>query len=155
MGLFLAEAANEGDLIIGTSPCHPLLHTRPILLINLLHIEYVGELIYEATFQTRRSVLESISPSVHVERSPFVRSELSQHLGRSYVFGLNDQMSVDSTRAGNPARFINHAPSRRANVEVFSTCAESFICASHDFTHVCVHDSPLGQWGAANRSVRE
>ena len=54
MGLFLAEAANEGDLIIGTSPCHPLLHTRPILLINLLHIEYVGELIYEATFQTRR-----------------------------------------------------------------------------------------------------
>ncbi|RPD53881.1 SET domain-containing protein [Lentinus tigrinus ALCF2SS1-6] len=76
MGLFLAEAVHECDLII----------------------EYVGELIYEATFQTR--------------------NELSQHLGRNYVFGLNDQISVDSTRAGNPARFINHAPARRANVEV-------------------------------------
>ncbi|KAI0708772.1 hypothetical protein C8T65DRAFT_650065 [Cerioporus squamosus] len=76
MGLFLAEAVREGDLII----------------------EYVGELIYDATFHSR--------------------NELSRHLRRNYVFGLNDQISVDSMRAGNPARFINHAHSRRANVEV-------------------------------------
>ncbi|KAL7278335.1 hypothetical protein ACG7TL_008311 [Trametes sanguinea] len=58
--------------------------------------EYTGELIYEPTFLSR--------------------SQVSAHVGRSYVFGLNDVFSVDATNAGSPARFINHAPSRRANV---------------------------------------
>ncbi|CDO71986.1 hypothetical protein BN946_scf184943.g20 [Trametes cinnabarina] len=35
---------------------------------------------------------------------------------RRYVFGLNDVFSVDAANAGNPSRFINHAPSRKANV---------------------------------------
>ena len=47
-------------------------------------------------------------------------SYLAGHVGRSYVFGLNAQMSVDSTHAGNPARFINHAPYKRANLAVMS-----------------------------------
>ncbi|OSC99568.1 SET domain-containing protein [Trametes coccinea BRFM310] len=58
--------------------------------------EYTGELIYEPTFLSR--------------------SQVSAHVGRSYVFGLNDVFSVDATNAGSPARFINHAPSRMANV---------------------------------------
>ncbi|KAI1793730.1 SET domain-containing protein [Ganoderma leucocontextum] len=76
LGLFLEEDAKEGDLVS----------------------EYVGELIYEPTFQCR--------------------SQLADHAGRSYAFGLNSEMSVDSTNAGNPARFINHAPHRKANLEV-------------------------------------
>ena len=38
------------------------------------------------------------------------------------MFGLSsdNQMSVDGMYAGNPARFINHAPQKRANVEVSS-----------------------------------
>ncbi|KAM5545791.1 hypothetical protein V8D89_000829 [Ganoderma adspersum] len=76
LGLFLDEWAKEGDLVS----------------------EYVGELIYEPTFQCR--------------------SQLADHVKRSYAFGLNSEMSVDSTKAGNPARFINHAPHRKANLEV-------------------------------------
>ncbi|TBU37894.1 SET domain-containing protein [Dichomitus squalens] len=76
LGLFLDEDVKEGDLVA----------------------EYVGELIYEPTFQCR--------------------SQLAEHIGRSYVFGLNTQISVDSTYAGNPARYINHAPYRKANLEV-------------------------------------
>ncbi|KAI8977707.1 hypothetical protein BD414DRAFT_524347 [Trametes punicea] len=58
--------------------------------------EYIGELIYEPTFLSR--------------------SQVAAHIGRSYVFGLNKLFSVDATTAGNPARFINHAESRKANV---------------------------------------
>ncbi|KAI0350799.1 SET domain-containing protein [Trametes cingulata] len=60
--------------------------------------EYIGELIYEPTF--------------------LCRGQVAAHVGRSYVFGLNNLMSVDATTSGNSARFINHAPSRRANVAV-------------------------------------
>ncbi|KAI0773039.1 hypothetical protein BD413DRAFT_310658 [Trametes elegans] len=63
-----------------------------------LIVEYVGELIYEPTF--------------------LCRSQVAAHVGRSYVFGLNDQFSVDATLAGNPARFINHAPTHKTNVAV-------------------------------------
>ncbi|KAI0668070.1 hypothetical protein C8Q78DRAFT_1048136 [Trametes maxima] len=60
--------------------------------------EYIGELIYEPTF--------------------LCRGQVASHVNRSYVFGMNTLMSVDATPAGNPARFINHAPSKRANVAV-------------------------------------
>ncbi|KAH9932330.1 uncharacterized protein B0H18DRAFT_1208615 [Fomitopsis serialis] len=59
MGVFLAEAAREGDLIA----------------------EYTGELIYEATFDTR--------------------GDLAKHRGRDYVYNLNESFSVDGTYAGN------------------------------------------------------
>ncbi|KAI0643504.1 hypothetical protein C8Q79DRAFT_1024750 [Trametes meyenii] len=60
--------------------------------------EYTGELVYEPTF--------------------LCRGQVASHVNRSYVFGMNTLMSVDATPAGNPARFINHAPSKRANVAV-------------------------------------
>ncbi|OBZ77416.1 Histone-lysine N-methyltransferase EZH1 [Grifola frondosa] len=60
--------------------------------------EYEGELIYEETFETR--------------------GQVASHRGRSYVFGINPTFNNDSTYAGSPARFINHAPFRRANCEV-------------------------------------
>ncbi|KAH9940135.1 SET domain-containing protein [Epithele typhae] len=74
IGLFLAEDAEKGDLVL----------------------EYVGELICEPTFDTRHIVALA--------------------RGRSYVFGVNEQVSIDSTYAGNPARFINHASAGKANV---------------------------------------
>ncbi|KAI0628307.1 hypothetical protein C8Q77DRAFT_1149517 [Trametes polyzona] len=60
--------------------------------------EYLGELIYEPTF--------------------LCRGQVSGHIKRSYVFALNKLFSVDATPAGNNARFINHAPSNKANVAV-------------------------------------
>ncbi|KAL1940970.1 hypothetical protein VTO73DRAFT_7606 [Trametes versicolor] len=60
--------------------------------------EYLGELIYEPTF--------------------LCRDQVTSHVGRSYVFGLNKRISVDAFPAGNQARFINHTPSEEANVAV-------------------------------------
>ncbi|KZT07901.1 uncharacterized protein LAESUDRAFT_713223 [Laetiporus sulphureus 93-53] len=61
-------------------------------------LEYVGELIYEPTFVTR--------------------SEVSYHRGRSYVYGLNASMNVDSAFVGNEARFINHSHQANCSVEI-------------------------------------
>ncbi|KAH9850857.1 hypothetical protein C2E23DRAFT_833102 [Lenzites betulinus] len=60
--------------------------------------EYIGELIYEPTF--------------------LCRCQVTQHIGRSYVFALNSTISVDAFSCGNHARFINHAPFNEANVAV-------------------------------------
>ncbi|EKM56373.1 uncharacterized protein PHACADRAFT_253450 [Phanerochaete carnosa HHB-10118-sp] len=73
LGVFLEEHVQRGELIC----------------------EYVGELTYDATTETR--------------------GLLAQHRGRAYVFKLNNTFDVDASYAGNIARFINHAPSRRAN----------------------------------------
>jgi len=84
LGAFLREPAKTGDLLC----------------------EYVGELIYEPTFESR--------------------GDLANYRGRSYVYGLNSSMSIDSSFAGNASRYINHVegsdPSgavRRANCKAF------------------------------------
>ena len=52
---------------------------------------------------------------------------------------------MDSTKAGNPARFINHAPHRKANLEVSSTSSRHLPryrpTADHDvhYTVMLVH----------------
>ncbi|KAH7913721.1 SET domain-containing protein [Hygrophoropsis aurantiaca] len=71
LGAFLKEPAKRGDLIS----------------------EYVGELIYEASFDSRGQV------------------EVAEHRGRSYAFGLNSTLSLDSSYLGNTSRFIDHARS--------------------------------------------
>ncbi|KAL6299334.1 hypothetical protein BKA93DRAFT_742494 [Sparassis latifolia] len=81
LGVFLMQSAKEGDLIA----------------------EYIGELIYEATFDSRG--YNSHNSSL----------QLSNHRGRSYVFGIDPSLSNDSTYAGNTTRFINHAPEKKAN----------------------------------------
>ncbi|OCH87565.1 SET domain-containing protein [Obba rivulosa] len=89
LGAFLLEGAEKGDLVI----------------------EYVGELIYEPTFDARgffdRCLLTFEMHSI-----------LSTHRGRSYVYGLDHELNVDSTFAGNESRFINHAPGKKANCAV-------------------------------------
>ncbi|KAJ7758167.1 hypothetical protein DFH07DRAFT_818963 [Mycena maculata] len=77
MGLFLAEAAAAGELII----------------------EYIGELIFDPTTDSREPI--------------------GAHRGRCYLFELNDTLSVDGTYAANDARYINHSahtPNCRAMV---------------------------------------
>ncbi|KAJ7115589.1 hypothetical protein C8R43DRAFT_1038547 [Mycena crocata] len=77
MGLFIAEAANVDDLII----------------------EYAGELIYDATTDSREP--------------------LAEHRKRNYLFELNSTLSIDGLYAGNDARYINHDavnPNCRAKV---------------------------------------
>ncbi|KAF8877840.1 hypothetical protein CPB84DRAFT_1714738 [Gymnopilus junonius] len=51
--------------------------------------EYVGEIIYEETVTSR---------GLH-----------ASHKGRSYVFTLNPDLCLDSSDAGNEARYINHS----------------------------------------------
>ncbi|KAF8056606.1 hypothetical protein FPV67DRAFT_1431373 [Lyophyllum atratum] len=53
-------------------------------------IEYTGELVYEVT--------------------SICRDFVSTHRGRSYLFQLNPMISIDSSKAGNESRFINHDP---------------------------------------------
>ncbi|KAJ7088459.1 SET domain-containing protein [Mycena belliarum] len=79
IGLFMAEVAEPGDLII----------------------EYIGELIYDPTADSREPI--------------------AMHRGRNYLFQLNSTLSVDGTYAANAARYINHdarAPSCRARVRM-------------------------------------
>ncbi|KAJ7508873.1 hypothetical protein B0H11DRAFT_1703540 [Mycena galericulata] len=76
-GLFMAEDVDVDDLII----------------------EYVGELIYEPTTDSRECV-------VHLNN--ICRRPIAVHRGRNYLFSLNDTMSVDGTYAANDARYINH-----------------------------------------------
>lgn len=80
VGVFLLEPAKQGELIV----------------------EYVGELIYEMTFDSR--------------------GEIADHLGRSYVFGLNKTLSLDSSRVGNTSRFINHSDASDASNETQCNC---------------------------------
>lgn len=80
IGVFLLESATLGELIV----------------------EYVGELIYELTFDSR--------------------GEVADHLGRSYVFGLNKTLSLDSSRAGNASRFINHSGASDTSGETQYNC---------------------------------
>ncbi|OAX43422.1 SET domain-containing protein [Rhizopogon vinicolor AM-OR11-026] len=80
LGAFLLEPAKQGDLIM----------------------EYVGELIYEETFDSR--------------------GEVAGHRGRSYVFGLNEALSLDSSYMGNPSRFVDHVGTSSASGEAQWNC---------------------------------
>lgn len=80
VGVFLLEPAKQGELIV----------------------EYVGELIYEMTFDSR--------------------GEVADHLGRSYVFGLDKTLSLDSSRVGNTSRFINHSGASDVSNETQCNC---------------------------------
>ncbi|KZP28321.1 SET domain-containing protein [Athelia psychrophila] len=73
LGAFLTEDVNAGELIS----------------------EYIGELIYELTTDSRQ--------------------DLSKHSGRNYVFALNSTVSIDSSYVGNETRFVNHVPAPNAN----------------------------------------
>ncbi|KAJ7238137.1 hypothetical protein B0H12DRAFT_1137905 [Mycena haematopus] len=66
LGLFMAEAAASDDLII----------------------EYVGEIVFDATTDSREPI--------------------SEHRGRNYLFQLNQTLSIDGAYVGNDARYINH-----------------------------------------------
>ncbi|KAF8886794.1 hypothetical protein BD779DRAFT_1529722 [Infundibulicybe gibba] len=66
LGVFMCEAAKKHDLII----------------------EYIGELMYDASIDTRDLV--------------------AKHRGRNYVFQLNRSLSIDGSSLGNESRFINH-----------------------------------------------
>ncbi|KAJ7200847.1 hypothetical protein GGX14DRAFT_524739 [Mycena pura] len=79
LGLFMLEDAAVDDLII----------------------EYVGELIFDPTTDSREPI--------------------AHHRGRNYLFELNATLSIDGTYAGNNARYINHDarhPNCRAKVRL-------------------------------------
>ncbi|KAJ3781963.1 SET domain-containing protein [Lentinula aff. detonsa] len=67
VGLFLLEPVDTGELII----------------------EYVGELVYETTSDSR--------------------DDVSQHRQRNYVFRINGSFDLDSEFIGNESRYINHS----------------------------------------------
>ncbi|KAJ7282490.1 SET domain-containing protein, partial [Mycena rebaudengoi] len=84
-GLFITEEANEDDLII----------------------EYVGEVIFEPTTESRHPV--------------------ATYRGRNYLFKLNSTTSIDSTYAGDNSRFINH-DSERANSKAHGASPLRYQC---------------------------
>ncbi|TCD71011.1 hypothetical protein EIP91_000509 [Steccherinum ochraceum] len=70
LGLFVQEKVKARDLIV----------------------EYLGEMIFEATCSSR--------------------DEVAKYRGRNYVFELNAEFSLDGLTAGNESRFINHSSDR-------------------------------------------
>ncbi|KAK0220421.1 hypothetical protein IW262DRAFT_1494501 [Armillaria fumosa] len=87
LGLYLLEPAEKDDYIIGKSLTNGAFdrpNKKP---------EYVGELIFEPSVDTR--------------------CDLAQHRKRNYMFELNKTLTVDSTYLSNESRYINH--SKRPN----------------------------------------
>ncbi|TFY52764.1 hypothetical protein EVG20_g10413 [Dentipellis fragilis] len=68
--------------------------TEPAETGDLL-MEYVGEIILPLTMASR--------------------DDLARHRERNYVFALNRTYAIDAGQAGNPSRYINHAPKDEAN----------------------------------------
>ncbi|KAJ6627717.1 hypothetical protein B0H10DRAFT_1869485 [Mycena sp. CBHHK59/15] len=104
-GLFMTEEANEDELII----------------------EYVGELIYEPTTDSRELV--------------------AAHRGRNYLFQLNDTVSVDGTYVGNNSRYINHDaanPNCKAHVRMVNGEHRIGIYATR---HLALGDEVLFDYG--------
>ncbi|KAJ8596825.1 SET domain-containing protein [Rhizopogon salebrosus TDB-379] len=104
LGTFLLEPAKQGDLIV----------------------EYVGELIYEETFDSR--------------------GEVASHRGRSYVFGLNETISLDSSYMGNLSRFIDHVSTSSASGETQWNCRASvrLVNGEHRIGIFAIKDMDLG-----------
>ncbi|ETW75709.1 hypothetical protein HETIRDRAFT_106382 [Heterobasidion irregulare TC 32-1] len=67
LGLFTTEPVKEDEFVL----------------------EYVGEIIYGSTIDSRDA--------------------LARHRTRNYVFGLDTTFAIDATSAGNISRYINHA----------------------------------------------
>ncbi|KAJ6451102.1 hypothetical protein C8R47DRAFT_1204601 [Mycena vitilis] len=87
MGLFIAETAAVGHLIIAQSTSGSSCMILPPYLAS------------------------NASPSVVSSRFLINRISyrpIAQHRGRNYVFELNNTMSIDSTYVGNDARYISH-----------------------------------------------
>ncbi|KAF9019518.1 SET domain-containing protein [Hymenopellis radicata] len=80
-GLFAAEAIKKGEFISGLLASCSL--TANLTSTNL------QSLIYDATVDSR--------------------SELANHRGRSYVFRLNNEVSIDSSYICNETRYMNHS----------------------------------------------
>ena len=114
MGLYLVEDALKGDLVIGKALRLPRVCmglTRPPH--RVFRRAYLRGHVYHSLVRFQ-SGFWSQGPS-HIGHSV-----ITSHTKRSYVCELNDQDSIDSAYAGNPARFINHAPTKNANVEISS-----------------------------------
>ncbi|KAE9398446.1 SET domain-containing protein [Gymnopus androsaceus JB14] len=76
LGLFLLEPAEPGELIT----------------------EYLGELIYELTTESR--------------------DDVSTHRRRNYLFDLNAGLALDGEFAGNESRYINHSENSNCKAQV-------------------------------------
>ncbi|KAI9572122.1 hypothetical protein HD554DRAFT_2015772 [Boletus coccyginus] len=101
LGTFLAEAAKAGDLIT----------------------EYVGEMIYEPTVESR--------------------ADLAAHRNRCYVFGLNNTFSLDATYAGNISRFIDHSDAGRSK-RVNSQARVRLVNGDHRIGVFAIRDMEAG-----------
>ncbi|KAH8116062.1 hypothetical protein DFH11DRAFT_1831915 [Phellopilus nigrolimitatus] len=104
LGLFAAEKIFEHDLIV----------------------EYVGEIIFEPTVESRECVrppysfvrLLLINAILYPRSLTFLsESYIWLYRKRNYLFSLNTLVSIDASPLGNEARFINHGKMKKANCE--------------------------------------
>ncbi|THH20330.1 hypothetical protein EW146_g1026 [Bondarzewia mesenterica] len=104
LGLFAAEPMEEKDFII----------------------EYVGEIVYEPTIDSRECVFSCYRPRdllsprhlLTLSFYPFPAfRDLARHRQRNYVFALNGSFALDAVYAGNAARYINHGTAESANCD--------------------------------------
>jgi histone-lysine N-methyltransferase EZH2 len=54
--------------------------------------------------------------------SHWVNREVAGHRGRSYVFNLNETLSLDSSYQGNPSRFVDHVGASSSSGEKQCNC---------------------------------
>ncbi|KAF7314312.1 Pre-mRNA splicing factor [Mycena kentingensis (nom. inval.)] len=80
-GKFKKTRVAPGVYGLGLFMCEPVLQ-------NDLIIEYVGQVIFEETVNSREAI--------------------SLHRNRNYVFQLNTSLAIDGAHAGNTSRYINH-----------------------------------------------
>ncbi|KAF5380181.1 hypothetical protein D9615_006219 [Tricholomella constricta] len=98
LGLYLCEEVKEEDFIIGTPPT-----SLSILSFNDIA---PGRIHRRVGVRDHHDLSRQHNYFAFIHGGSFV----SKHRGRSYLFQLNPTTSIDSSKAGNESRFINHDP---------------------------------------------
>jgi hypothetical protein len=120
LGFFLLESAKAGDLIIGMPFSGSVCKSN-----SPFKIEYVGDMIYEPTIDSRECVFVTrVTPEYQLMLA--TRRPVAEHLKRHYVFNLNSSLAIDASVAGNESKYINHVHDSEANARADSTSIHLF-----------------------------
>jgi hypothetical protein len=165
MGLFMSEAADFDDLIIGACARSPQ-PNLPQFLANLSCVQNTSVSSSSTRQPTRASTcsasfLPRFRPCAYYSYSLaflyffccYTSSPIAEHRGRNYLFELNKTLSIDGTYVGNDARYINHdAQSPNCRAKGASSSSSLPYVLTTQSQRVC---SAHGQRRAPDRDLRE
>ena len=98
--------------------------------ISYTFLEYVGELIYNPTVESRGCASSPCLVDLpQMTLDGFCR-QIAHHRGRSYVYVLNSSLSIDSTYCGKESRFINHSENPNCVVRGMLRWSAMFVQAA-------------------------